>query len=75
MRQGRGLRLGQQLFHLVFVERFQHIHLRARQQRRVHFKAGVFSGGANKRHQARFDEGQQGILLRLVEPVDLVNEQ
>jgi hypothetical protein len=69
------LGLGQQLAHFFVAQRLQHIDLRARQQCGIDFETGILGGGADEGYQAGFDERQQGILLRLVEAVDLVHEQ
>jgi hypothetical protein len=69
------LRALEQLTHLVVVERLQHVHLRARQQRRVDLEARILGGRADEGHEPRLDERQQCILLRLVEAVDFVDEQ
>ena len=51
----------------------QHPH--ARHERRVDLVVGVLGGGADERHQAVLDRGQQRVLLGLVEAVDLVEEE
>ncbi|KKM84610.1 hypothetical protein LCGC14_1297350, partial [marine sediment metagenome] len=38
-------------------------------------EAGVLGGGAHQRHRAALDDGQEAVLLRAVEAVDLVHEQ
>ena len=75
--QPRQCRLGtvRQFAQFIGIQGLQHIDLRTREQRRIHFEGRVFGGGANKDHQPRFHERQQGILLALVEAVDLVHEQ
>ena len=60
---------------LVVAERLEHVHLGARQQCRIDFERRILGGGADQGDQAGFHEGQQSILLRLVEAVDLVDEQ
>lgn len=45
------------------------------QQRRVDLERRVLRRGADERHRAVLDRLQQRVLLRLVEPVDLVQEQ
>ena len=57
----------QQLAHLVVVQRLQHVHLGARQQRRIDFERRVFRRRADQRDEAGFHERQQRVLLRLVE--------
>ena len=60
---------------VALVERFEHIYLTAAQQRRYDLERGVLGGGADERYHALLDGSQQRILLRLVEAVDLVDEQ
>ena len=57
------------------VERLQDEHLRAREQRRVDLERRVLGGGADEDEVAGLDAGQEGVLLRLVEAVDLVDEE
>ena len=47
----------------------------ARQKRRVHLEVGVLGGRAHEDHGAVLHRGQQGVLLCLVEAVDLVEEE
>ena len=61
--------------HRLDAKRFQHVHFGSRQQRRVHFERGILSRGADEHDVARFNAGKKGILLCLVEPMDLVDEQ
>jgi hypothetical protein len=55
-------------------QRLQHEHLRAREQRRVHLERRVLGGGADQHDVAGLDARQERVLLRLVEAVDLVDE-
>jgi hypothetical protein len=57
------------------IEPVQDQHLRPAEQRGVEREAGVFGGGADQRDRAVFHHGQEAILLRAVEAVDLVHEQ
>ena len=57
------------------VERLELVDLRARQQRRVDLEVRVLRRRADQRDDALLDRGQQRVLLRLVEAVDLVEEQ
>ena len=57
------------------VERLQHEHLRAREQRRVHLERRVLGRRADEHDVAGFDARQERVLLRLVEAVDLVDEE
>ena len=47
----------------------------AREQRRHDLEGGVLGGGADQRHRAVLDVGQQGVLLGAVEAVELVDEE
>ncbi len=55
--------------------RLELVDLGAREQRRVHLEVGVLGRRADQRHEAFLDAGQQRVLLRLVEAVDLVQEE
>ena len=55
-------------------EPVQDEHLRPRQQRGVHLERRVLGGGADEDDVAGFDARQERVLLRLVEAVDLVDE-
>ena len=55
--------------------RLELVDLRAREQRRVHLEVRVLGRRADQRHEALLDAGQQRVLLRLVEAVDLVEEE
>ncbi len=57
------------------VERLQAQQQAARQQRRDHGEERVLGGGGDQRHPAVLHPGQQRVLLRLAEPVHLVDEQ
>ena len=60
---------------LLDRERLELVHLRARQQRGVDLEVRVLGRRADQRDHALLDAGQQGVLLRLVEAVDLVEEE
>ena len=47
----------------------------AGEQRGVDFEAGVLGGGADEADAAALDVGEEGVLLGLVEAVDLVDEE
>ena len=49
--------------------------MRPAQQRGVELEARVLGGGTDQRHGAALDVGQEAILLRAIEAVDLVDEQ
>ena len=53
----------------------QHQNLATRQQRAVEFERRVLRSGADERDRSIFDERQEGILLGLVEAVNLIHEQ
>ena len=57
------------------IERAQHEHACARQERRVHLEAGVLGGRSDQHDVAALDMREERVLLRLVEAVDLVDEQ
>ncbi len=57
------------------VERFEPEQRRTAPQRRVDLEERVLGGGPDQRERAVLDGGQQRILLRLGEAVDLVEEQ
>ncbi len=69
-----GARLGHDGTQVVLGERLQHVHRRARQQRRVDFERGVFGGGADESEQPAFDVRQKGVLLAFIEAVHLVDK-
>ena len=60
---------------IVVRERPQHVHPGPGQQGRVHLERRVLRGGAHEHHRAALDVGQEGVLLRLVEAVHLVDEE
>ena len=65
----------EQLREFFGLERLQHVHGRARQQRVVDLERRVLRRRADERDQAALDEGQEGVLLRLVEAVHFVDEE
>ena len=54
---------------------FELIDLCAREQRRVDLEVGILGCCTDQGQQAVLDAGEQRILLRLVEAVDLVEEE
>ena len=70
-----GDRARDQLRELRFVERLEPHDAAARQQRGDHAEARVLGGRADQRDRAGLDVRQQRVLLRLREPMDLVDEQ
>jgi hypothetical protein len=58
-----------------FIQTFEHIHPRPREQGVVQLERGVFRGGTDKNQGAVFDVGQERILLRLVEAMHFVDKQ
>ena len=60
---------------LFRLQRLQHEHLAARQERPVDLEGRVFGGGADEDDAAPLYKGQKGVLLGLVEAVDLVYKQ
>ena len=57
------------------VERLEHKHLAAREQRRIEAEAGILGRRADQGDGAPLDVGKEGVLLGPVEAVDLVTEQ
>ena len=68
-------RAAQQREHVLVLERAQLVDPAAREQRRVHLEVGVLGGGADEDHRGVLHRRQQRVLLRLVEAVDLVEEE
>ncbi len=60
---------------IVARQRFQHVDTRAREQCADDLEGRVLGGGADEEQRAVLHVGQEGVLLRLVEPVHLVDEQ
>ena len=60
---------------MLVLERVQLVDPAAREQRRVDLEVGVLGGGADEDDRAILDGRQQRVLLRLVEAVDLVQEE
>ena len=73
-RQQRARARSSSIAQVGVVERLQHVHRGARQQRRVDLERRVLGGRADEGEQARLDVRQEGVLLRLVEAVHLVDE-
>jgi hypothetical protein len=61
--------------HLLLGERPQGHHPAAREERRDDLEARVLGGGPDEGHRSCLDVRQQGVLLPLVEAVDLVDEE
>ena len=61
--------------HVVVGERLQAEDAQPRQERRVDLEVGVLRRRADERDDALLDVRQQGVLLGLVEAVDLVDEE
>ncbi len=60
---------------VVFGQRRELKDTTAADQRLVDFEIGIFSGGADEDDGPVLDPGQEGVLLGLVEAVDLVDEK
>ena len=69
------LRPLEQLLDRRRIERLEHQHAGARQERRVELEGRVLGGGANQHDGAVLHHRQEGVLLRPVEAVDLVDEK
>ena len=65
----------QQPLEILRLERLQLVDLRPRQQRGVDLEVGVLRRRPDQRQEPVLDRGQQRVLLRLVEAVDLVEEE
>ena len=61
--------------HLLRRQRLELVDLRARDERGVDLVVRVLGRRADQRQEAGLDAGQQRVLLRLVEAVDLVEEE
>src|SRR4029453_8058300 len=72
---GVGQGPGDDRLEVVGAQRLQPEQQRAAHQGRVHGEERVLGGRPDQNHRAVLDPGQQGVLLALVEPVDLVDEQ
>ena len=66
---------GHDLANRVVRQRLERQQQRARQERRDDREERVLGRGGDQRHPAVLDAGQQRVLLRLAEPVHLVDEQ
>ena len=60
---------------LLHGQRLELVHLSSRQERGVDLEVGVLRRRADQRDHSLLDTGQERVLLRLVEAVDLVEEQ
>ena len=60
--------------HLIRFEGLQNKDLAAGEQRPVDLEGRVFGGSADQDDAALLHKGKEGVLLRLVEPVDLVHK-
>src|SRR5581483_7343997 len=68
-------RVAQDALDVLRLELLQREDARAREQRADHFERWVLGRRADERNRAVLDERQDRVLLRLVESVDLVDEQ
>ena len=57
------------------IERFEHEDTCAREQRRIQLERRIFGGGADQHDGAVLHHRQEGILLRAVETMNLVDKQ
>jgi hypothetical protein len=62
-------------FDLVFGKLVEHQHSATRQQRAGYFERRILGGRADECDGAVFDCVQQCVLLRLIEAMDLVDEE
>ena len=65
----------EQLLDVVRRQRLQHEHPGAREQRADDLEARILGGGADQGDRAVLGRRQQAVLLGLVEPMDLVDEE
>ena len=65
----------EQLPDIQFTQRLQLENLRARYERRVNEEKRIVRGGTNESNNAAFHVGQEYVLLRFVEAMDLVNKK
>src|SRR5436190_18894781 len=70
-----GQRAVNQLFELFDAERFKSKDLGPRDERAVYVKERIVSGGAYQPNVSGLNVGQEDVLLRLIEMMDLVNEE
>ena len=70
-----GQRLHGQIAQIFWCQRQCFDHAAPRKQGRVDFEGGVLRGGAHQVNDSLFHKRQEGILLRLVEPVDFIDEK
>ena len=65
----------EKLRHLVIRQRLEHVHRGAREQGGIDFEGRIFGRRTDKGQQPTFNVRQKGILLRLVEAMDFVDEE
>src|SRR6266568_4836532 len=70
-----GKRAIDQFLQLLDAKRFELKNLGARNERTVYIKEWVVSGRSDQPEISAFDVGEENILLRFVEVMDLVDEQ
>ena len=70
-----GERVAEKADNVLRFERLQHEHLAARKKRPVHLEGGVLCRRADQNDAPPLHIGQKGVLLRLVEAVDLVHKE
>ena len=71
----RRLGPGYQLLHGRVVEPVEYEHLAAREERAIELEGRILRGRADQDDRAVLDIGQESILLRAIEAVNLVDEQ
>src|SRR5277367_3676474 len=67
-------RAAQEHHNLIFGQRLQYVDSAAGEQRSVDFERRIFGGSADQANAAFFDMGEKGILLRLVEAMNFIDE-
>ena len=72
---GIGERAAKQLADVLGHQRAELVQLHPAEQRGVHLEVGVLRRRPDQRHEPVLDSREQRVLLRLVEAVDLVEEE
>ena len=72
---GASERMHKELFQILCLQRLQHKHPAPGQERGINLKGRIFRGGSHQYNAALFHIREKRVLLRLVEPVDLIGEE
>ncbi len=68
-------RAGKQVLERRRIERLEHQHARAREERRDQLEGRILGRGANEDDRAVFHDRQEGILLRAIEAMNFIDEE